>query len=92
VSRSKANLIRPRNAKLQAANLPKVPKPETDGEGNEQQPLGLPGWLRTARAERLIEEPGRPCAWVGPNALTEDIRYGEAQQGVGGADSSREAG
>jgi hypothetical protein len=61
VSRSKANLIRPRYAKLWAAKLPDMWKPVTDGEGNEQQPSGLPGWLRAARAERLIEEPGRPC-------------------------------
>jgi hypothetical protein len=46
---------------MQVAKLPEMMKPDTDGEGNEQQPLGLPGWLRTARVERLIKEPGRPC-------------------------------
>ena len=61
MSRSKANLIRPRYAEMQVAKLPEMMKPDTDGEGNEQQPLGLPGWLRTARVERLIKEPGRPC-------------------------------
>jgi len=28
---------------MQVAKLPEVLKPETGGEGNEQQPLGLPG-------------------------------------------------
>jgi len=54
VSRSKANPIRPRYARKQVAKLPEKLKPGADGEGNEQQPSGLPGWLGTARVERLI--------------------------------------
>jgi hypothetical protein len=42
-------------------------QPSRDGEACHQrlsnepkQPLGRPGWLRRARAERSVEEPGRP--------------------------------
>ena len=36
---------------------------------------GLPGWLGTARADRSVEEPGRPgvCEGDGLNAWREDI-------------------
>ena len=77
---------------MQVASLPKVMKPVTDGEGNEQQPSGLPGWLRTARAEGLIEEPGRPCTEGGTQRSGRRHKVWEAMQGVGGADSSFEAG
>jgi hypothetical protein len=55
---------------------------------------GLPGWLGTARVERSVEEPGRPCR-VGAkatNARREDITGDAALQGVGEARSSEEAG
>ena len=92
MSRSKANLIRPRYARKQVAKLPEMLKPEAGGEGNEQQPSGLPGWLGTARVERLIEEPGRPCHVGGTQRPVRRHQGWEARQGVGGADSSWEAG
>lgn len=35
-----------------------------------------PGWLGTARAERSVEEPGRPSVWVEPNVSGEEITSG----------------
>ena len=45
---------------VEVASLPKVMKPVTGGEAMSMHPSGLPGWLGTARRERLVEEPGRP--------------------------------
>ncbi len=54
---------------------------------------GLPGWLGTARVERSVEEPGRPCrvAAEADNVRREDITVVTIWQGVGEAHSSEEA-
>jgi hypothetical protein len=56
--------------------------------------LDLPGWLGTARVERLVEEPGRPCREEAKaaNARREDITGEAALEGIGEAHSSEEAG
>ena len=37
-------------------------KPAIDGESNGRtQPSDFPGWLGTARVDRLVKEPGRPA-------------------------------
>jgi len=46
---------------MKVASLPKMMKPATGGEANEQEhPSGLPGCKGTARRDRSVEEPGRP--------------------------------
>ena len=40
----------------------------TRKKNERKQPWGHPGWLGTARVNRLTEEPGRPVRWVEPNA------------------------
>jgi len=43
------------------ASPPTGMKPATSGEATGRHPLDLPGWLGTARGDRAVEEPGRPC-------------------------------
>jgi len=67
-------------------------QPPRDGEACDQrrrnepkQPLGRPGWLRRARAERSVEEPGRPgVVFIGngmDNVLGESITWVTAMAG-----------
>ncbi len=47
--------------KWRAASPPESGEARRRWRSNEhKQPSGLPGWLGTARADRSIEEPGRP--------------------------------
>ena len=81
---TQVNPIRPRNANSQVANLPKVLKPDIEGEATgESSPRTLPGWLGTARAERLVEEPGSPVRWVEPKAPWECITRVGARESAG---------
>jgi hypothetical protein len=50
------------------------------------------GWLRRARTERIVEEPGRPISAKHPSLrfLRETITVGIADMGVGKAHSSGE--
>jgi hypothetical protein len=79
---------------MEVASLPKMMKPDIGGKAMSKHPSDLPGWLGTARVERSVEEPGRPCGVVAKaaNARREDITVAAAQQGVGEAQSSEEAG
>lgn len=69
VSRNASELDSASKHCLQVVKLPELLKPETGGEEgavlrrgvNERHPLGLPGWLEAARAERVVKEPGRPA-------------------------------
>ena len=69
-------------------------KSVTAGEATGEHPAGLPGWLGTARGDRSVEEPGRPCLVEAKatNARREDITVVAVGQGDGEACSSEEAG
>ena len=51
------NPIRPRNAKLQVAKLPKMLKPDTGGIETSMSPPGLSGWLGMARGTPSVQHP-----------------------------------
>ena len=57
---TQVNPIRPRDAYMEVASLPKMMKPVTGGEAMSKHSPDLPGWLGTARRDRSVEEPGRP--------------------------------
>ena len=59
---------------MEVASLPKMMKPVTGGEAMSKHSPDLPGWLGTARVERSVEEPGRPCR-VGANATNAPREY-----------------
>ena len=81
---------------MEVASLPKMMKPDIDGEAMSKHSSDLPGWLGTARRNRSVEEPGRPGR-VGqgqpdPHEPREHITEGRPWPGVGEAHSSEEAG
>ena len=93
VSRSESEPDSASKHDSQAANLPKVAKPDTGGEatGKCSCRAWRGDWGQRAPNDRS-RNLGGPASWVAPKARRENISAVAGASGVGGAHSSGEAG